>query len=111
MSSRSSLDSDAWRDLVWIVMPAIYPHGVGARTDVRWRIGTNPQPDIRPVAGLRLGRDQIVVERVLHKIRARSQPELLLDVRAVGLDGAHREEQLLGDVGVGVAQRDHSKDP
>ena len=36
--------------------------------------------------------------------------QLLLDVRAVGLDGARREVQLLGDLGVGVAERDQPQD-
>ena len=38
--------------------------------------------------------DEAVVERVAHELGAGGAPELLLDVRAVGLDRAHREEQL-----------------
>jgi hypothetical protein len=30
-----------------------------------------------------------------------------MDVRAVTLDGAHRQAQLLGDLRVGIAERDH----
>ena len=50
--------------------------------------------------------DQAVVERVAHELGARGAAELLLDVRAVGLDGAHGEVQLCGDLRVRVAERD-----
>ena len=49
------------------------------------------------------------VERVAHELGARGAAQLLLDVRAVGLDRPHREEQLLGDLGVRVAECDEAQ--
>ena len=46
------------------------------------------------------------LQRVADELGAGGEPELLLDVRAMRLDGAHRQEQLLGDLGVGVSERD-----
>ena len=57
---------------------------------------------------LRVG-DQAALERVAHEVRARGEPELLLDVRAVRLDRAHREEELPGDLRVRVAERDQAQ--
>jgi hypothetical protein len=54
--------------------------------------------------------DQSVLERVAHEVRARVQPQFLLDVCAMRLDRAHREEQLLGNLGVRMAQRDQPQD-
>ena len=51
-----------------------------------------------------------MVERVAHELGAAGAAQLLLDVGAVGLDRAHREEQLLADLGVGVAERDQPQD-
>ena len=50
--------------------------------------------------------DELVLERVADELGARGAAQLLLDVRAVGLDRARGEEQLLGDLGVGVAEGD-----
>src|SRR4051794_4200524 len=50
------------------------------------------------------------LERVTHQLGARGQPQLLLDVRAVRLDGAHGEVQLLADLGVRVSERDQAQD-
>ena len=57
----------------------------------------------------RLQLDELVLERVPHELRARRAAQLLLDVRAVGLDRARREEELLRDLAVGVAQRDQAE--
>lgn len=56
---------------------------------------------------LRGSLDQLVLKRVAHQLRARAQAQLLLDVGPVGLDGAHREVELLGDLSVGMPERDH----
>ena len=49
---------------------------------------------------------QAPIARVADKLGARGQPDLLLDVRPVRLDGAHAEEQRRRDLAVGVPQRD-----
>ena len=49
-------------------------------------------------------------EGVAHELGAGGAAQLLLDVRAVGLDGPHAEEQLLGDLRVRVAERDEPQD-
>ena len=54
--------------------------------------------------------DEPVVQRVAHELGAGGAVELLLDVGAMRLDGTHREEELLGDLGVGVAQGDEPQD-
>src|SRR5271155_3135183 len=59
--------------------------------------------------GSAAGADQPALQRVADELRAGSEPELLLDVRAVGLDGAHRQIQLRGDLCVGVPERDQSQ--
>jgi len=55
----------------------------------------------------RSGFEQPVLERVVNELGPRSEPQLLLNARSVSLDGANREVQLLADLGVGVAERDH----
>src|SRR4051794_32651913 len=50
--------------------------------------------------------DEVVVEGVADELRARRAVDLLLDVRAVRLDGAGGEEQVLRDLRVGVPERD-----
>ena len=52
------------------------------------------------------GVEQPQVERVAHELRARGAANLLLDVGAVGLDRARGQEELAGDLGVGVAEGD-----
>ena len=54
-------------------------------------------------------RQQPVVKRVAHQLGARETVELLLDARAMGLDGAHREEHLLADLAVGVAEGEQAQ--
>ena len=54
--------------------------------------------------------DQPALERVAHQLGAGASSQLLLDVRAVGLDGAHAQVELLGDLVVGVAERDQPQD-
>jgi hypothetical protein len=51
-----------------------------------------------------------MLEREPDQVGARGQIELLMDVRAVRLDRAHRQEQLTGDLRVGVSQRDQPQD-
>lgn len=51
-------------------------------------------------------RDEAVVEGVADELRARSEAQLLLNVRAMSLHGAHGQIELFGDLGVGVAQDD-----
>ena len=46
------------------------------------------------------------VERVTYDFGARVLAGLLLNVRSVGLDRAHRQKQLAGDLGVREAKRD-----
>ena len=50
--------------------------------------------------------EEPVIERVAHELGARRPAELLLDVGAMGLDRAHRQEELLADLGVRVTERD-----
>ena len=52
-----------------------------------------------------------MLERVAHELGARGAVQLLLDVRAVGLDRAGGQEQLLPDLGVRVAEGDQPQDP
>jgi hypothetical protein len=59
------------------------------------------------VRGLRA--DELVLERVADEIRAFRQAQLLLDVRAVLLDRANREAQLVSDLVVGVPERDQAQ--
>jgi hypothetical protein len=46
-------------------------------------------PDLQADLARALPRDQAALQRVAHEIGAGGEPELLLDVRAVRLDGAH----------------------
>ena len=48
----------------------------------------------------------MMLERVAHELGARRLARLLLDVRAVRLDGPHAEEQPVADLGVGVSEGD-----
>src|SRR4051794_6349497 len=66
------------------------------------RLGAGPRP--RSVV------EEAVVERVADEFGAGGAAELLLDVGAVGLDGAGGEEQLAGDLGVGGAEGDQAQD-
>ena len=50
------------------------------------------------------------LERVAHELRALRHAQLLLDVRAMRLDRANADHELLGDLGVGVAERDQPQD-
>jgi len=52
------------------------------------------------------GADQAALEGIADELRARGEPQLLLNVGAVRLDRAHREEELGGDFSVRVAERD-----
>ena len=100
---------------------------VRARRDARagWRCSVNaaasiphrdPEPDSggdpaqpagRGLIGSRpLDVDQAAVDRVADQLRAGRHRELLLDVGAMGLDGAHTQVELLGDLVVGVPERD-----
>src|SRR3954453_3527119 len=54
--------------------------------------------------------DEMMLERVAHELGARGAVDLLLDVRAVRLDRARGEEQLFGDLGVGVPESDQAQD-
>ena len=51
-----------------------------------------------------------MIERVAHEFGPGRAAQLVLDVRAVGLDRAHAEEELLADLGVRVAERDQAQD-
>jgi hypothetical protein len=53
--------------------------------------------------------DQAPVEGVPDQFGAAARAELLLDVGAVGLHGSHADEELLGDLGVGVAEGDQAQ--
>src|SRR4051812_41664448 len=53
--------------------------------------------------------DEAVFERVADELRAGAAAQLLLDVRAVRLDGAGGQEELLRDLAVGVAERDQAQ--
>src|SRR6478752_4831802 len=50
------------------------------------------------------GVDEPVGERVARQLGAAGEAELLLDVGAVGLDGADAEGELLADLAIGVAE-------
>ena len=52
------------------------------------------------------GGDKAAFEGVADELGPRRHAQLLLDVRAVGLDRAHAQVELAGDLGVGVAERD-----
>ena len=54
--------------------------------------------------------DQPALDRVADELGAGGHRQLLLDVRAVGLDGAHAQIELLGDLVVGVAEGDQAED-
>jgi signal transduction histidine kinase len=54
--------------------------------------------------------DEPVLERVAHELGAAGAAQLVLDVRPVRLHRAHAEVELLGDLGVRVAQRDEPQD-
>ena len=92
---------------------ALSPRGVVCRVTSRLspRYDTAPSAPPREPTGQTtyLARDHAVLERVSHQVRARAEPELLLYVRAVSFDRAYREEQLLGNLGVGVAERDQAQ--
>ena len=62
----------------------------------------------RPTLG-RSDLDQPAIDRVANELCAIREAELLLDVRAVRLDRADAEVELLGDLVVGVAQRDQAQ--
>ena len=65
-----------------------------------------PSPESLAAVAAGLPGDQAALERVADELGARREPQLLLDVRAVRLDRAHRQVQLFGDLGVGVPERD-----
>ena len=50
------------------------------------------------------------VERVADQFGAGVEVKFALDVRAMRLDRACAQEELLGDLGVGVAERDQPQD-
>jgi hypothetical protein len=52
---------------------------------------------------------ELVLERVAHELGARAATQLVLDVRPVYLDRPCGEEELLADLGVGVAEREQSQ--
>ena len=54
--------------------------------------------------------EQALRERVADELGAARQPELLHDVRAVRLGGAHRDVELLGDLLVRVPEREQAQD-
>ena len=56
------------------------------------------------------GLEQVALERVADELRALGHPQLLLDVGAVRLDRADAEVELVGDLAVGVAERDQPQD-
>ena len=65
----------------------------------------------RPSRGLRpFGVEHPALERVADQLGALGEVKLLLDVGAVGLDGPHADEELLGDLAVGVAEGDEAQD-
>ena len=53
--------------------------------------------------------EQAAVERVAHELCAARAAQLLLQMCAVRLDGAHREMQLSGDLRVGVTKGEESQ--
>ena len=53
---------------------------------------------------------QAALERVAHELGAARAAQLALQMCAVRLHRAHRELQLCGDLGVGVAQGEESQD-
>ncbi len=57
-----------------------------------------------------LGLEHPAFERIADQLRALRDAQLLLDVRAVGLDRADADHQLLRDLGVRVAERDQAQD-
>lgn len=73
------------------------------------RVRTFPRggrpPDKRAVSDF----EQPALERVPHELRARVQPQLLLDVGAVGLNRSHRQVELTRDLGVRVPQGDQAQ--
>ena len=54
--------------------------------------------------------EHAALERVADQLGALRHAELLLDVRAVRLDRANADHELLSDLGVGVAERDQPQD-
>ena len=72
----------------------------GSGTTVRAEIPLSPNRDST------LDVDQPAVDRVADELRAGRHRELLLDVGAVRLDRAHAQVELLGDLVVGVSERD-----
>src|SRR5688572_33331749 len=54
--------------------------------------------------------DQTALDRVANQLRSAREPELLLDVCAVRLDGADAEIEPLGDLVVRMAQGDQAQD-
>ena len=89
-------------------VPVARPAHVSARRGDRRGVASGLGRSRHRASGL--GLNQLVIERIVHELGARPQPQLLLDVRAVGLDRAHRQIQLGGDLGVGVAEADHPQD-
>src|SRR4051794_28761607 len=53
--------------------------------------------------------EQMMIERVAHELGAGGPAQLLLDMRAMGLDGPGREEELFRDLAVGMAEGDQSQ--
>ena len=53
--------------------------------------------------------DQAACEGVANELGAGGEPELLLDMRAMGLDGPDRKEELLADLGVRVPKGDQAQ--
>jgi len=51
-----------------------------------------------------------VLERVVHELGAAGQPDLLLDVGAVGFDRSHAQIEMPGDLRVRVTEGDQAQD-
>ena len=74
------------------------------------RPGRDPAASPGPTSrGRGLDVDQAALDRVADELGAGRHRQLLLDVRAVGLDGAHAQVELLGDLVVRVAERDQAE--
>src|SRR3954453_5289313 len=77
------------------------------------RVATGERVLPRPLRARRGGSGVFqhpVIERVAHELGAGRARRLALDVRAMRLDGADAEVELLGDLAVGEPERDEPED-
>src|SRR5262249_52090990 len=107
-----------------ISRPAVTTSAASAAGFVSWKLMLQPSPtpvsaeSVDAALALRIVRrprrrrsafEQALPDRVAHELRPAREMELLHDVRAVRLRGAHRDVQLLRDLLVRVSEREQTQ--